>query len=69
MTSRLAARLDRLRPLKIDGFVVHQNPGESDLDIERKALTAGRPVIIAPRPCNSAEEWLLTCGPIHGDHR
>lgn len=66
MTSRLSARLDRLRPLRISGMVVYREPGESDLDVELKILAAVRPVIVAPRPCKSAEEWFLTCAPLQG---
>jgi hypothetical protein len=66
MTARLYARLARLQPRRLDRMVVHRDPGDSDLDVEVKALEIGRPVAVMPRPCRSAKEWVLTYGPIGG---
>jgi hypothetical protein len=59
-TSRLTARLDKvllqLDPLK-RRMVVFVEDGESDMDVVlRTAVTW--PVVMAPKPCATAEEWL-----------
>jgi len=67
MSARLFARLERLQPRRRDRMVIHQEPGESDMDVEIKVLTAGRPVMVAPRPGRTTEEWLLRYGPLGGN--
>ena len=67
MNARLLARLERLQPRKRASYVVYREPGDSDLDVEIKVRAAGRPVVVAPRPCKTIEEWLLTCGPRGGN--
>ena len=64
MTARLLARIERLRPHRSGSFVVFRDPGESDLDVKLRALAVGRPVVVAPRPCKTSEEWLLTYAPL-----
>lgn len=66
MSSRLLARLERLRPRQLSRLAVEARPGDSDMDIEIKVLAASRPVIVAPLPCRSSEEWLLTYAPMRG---
>ena len=29
---------------------------------ERRIAAAGRPVVVAPKPCSTVEEWLERCG-------
>ena len=67
MNARLLARLERLQPRKRTSYVVYREPGDSDLDVEIRVMTAGRPVIVAPRPCKTTEEWLLRYGPLGGN--
>ncbi len=58
--SRLNARIERLQPMRTWPMVIYPEPGESEMDVERRAASSSRPVVVAPRPCASTEEWLET---------
>ena len=54
----LNARLDRLQPTTLGPMCIFTREGESDADLERRIAAAGRPVVVAPRPAKTNEEWL-----------
>jgi len=56
--SRLNARIERLQPIRTWPMVIYYEPGESEMDVERRAASSPRPVVVAPKPCATTEEWL-----------
>lgn len=61
-TKNLSERLNRLQPEKLELLCVFLAPGESELELQRRIAAAGRPVVVAPKPCSTVEEWLERCG-------
>ena len=56
--SRLNARVERLQPISTWPMVIYPEPGELEMDVERRAASSPRPVVVAPKPCATTEEWL-----------
>lgn len=61
-TSRLTARLDKLQSNQPRSMCIHPQPGESEVDLACRAAAVGYPVVLAPKPCTTVEEWLALCG-------
>ena len=51
-------RLEQARQTLKTNFVIRYTPGEPDAEIERRVEAAGRPVVLAPMPCETIEEWV-----------
>jgi len=59
MTTRnLSGRLDRLQPAASVQMCIYPMEGESETDVLCRAAAVGRPVIVAPLPAKTTEEWL-----------
>lgn len=61
-TKNLNERLHRLQPGNMGQMCIHPAEGESEADLQRRIAAAGRPVVVAPKPCSTIEEWLERCG-------
>lgn len=57
LESRIAALEQARQPAKRPVYLVTHGADETEEEIERKVQAAGRPVIVVPTVCQSAEEW------------
>ncbi len=65
MTSRLNARLEKLSLMTRENqaFVISRRDGESEFDLELRIRAIGRPVVVAPEPSATIDEWLMRHAP------
>ena len=65
-TPQLKTRIERLEhqqnPPRPRSYVIEMRDGESEMDLAGRVAAAGRPVVVMPKRCDTAEEWLARCG-------
>ena len=58
-TERLRNRLDKIEAVtRHRPMVVYMRDGESELELAQRIAAVGYPVIVAPEPCATTDEWL-----------
>jgi hypothetical protein len=63
-TERLRNRLGKIEAVtRRRPMVVYMRDGESELELAQRIAAVGYPVIVAPEPCATTDEWLAHFAP------